>query len=119
MWTLLSLVYARRTVSDERTRAQGDAENLSKNTVCNAIHKVELLDVVVMFPGHLPTQSIKEIAGFPRVIGALDCTHIPISACQAENEVDYVNRKSFYSPNVQGCSVECRWVTGSTPASPF
>ena len=41
----------------------GDAENLSKNTVCNAIHKVELLDVVVMFPGHLPTQSIKEIAG--------------------------------------------------------
>ncbi|XP_067460814.1 putative nuclease HARBI1 [Thunnus thynnus] len=88
--------------------AMDDAENLSKNMVCNAIHKViqalkELLDVFVVFPGHLPTQSIKEnfykIAG--KVIGALDCTHIPISARPGENEGDYINRKSFHSLNVQ------------------
>ncbi|KAM6965924.1 putative nuclease HARBI1 [Tautogolabrus adspersus] len=91
--------------------AVGDAENMSKNTVCNAIHKVagaltQLLDSFVVFPGHLPTQSIKEgfyeIAGFPRVIGAIDYTHIPISAHLGENEGDYVNRKSFHSLNIQG-----------------
>ncbi|XP_061600090.1 putative nuclease HARBI1 [Cololabis saira] len=97
--------------------AVGDAENLSKNTVCNAIHKVaraltDMLDGFVVFPGHLPTQSVKEgfyaIAGFPRVIGAIDCTHIPISARLGENEADYVNRKSFHSLNVQmTCDHNC------------
>uniref|UniRef100_UPI003AB07963 putative nuclease HARBI1 n=1 Tax=Centroberyx gerrardi TaxID=166262 RepID=UPI003AB07963 len=106
--------------------AVGDAEDLSKNTVCSAIHKVahaltELLDAFIVFPGHLPTQSIKEgfydRAGFPRVIGAIDCTHIPISAHLGENEADYVNRKSFHSLNVQmtcdhHCmvtSIEAKW----------
>ncbi|XP_029908331.1 putative nuclease HARBI1 [Myripristis murdjan] len=88
----------------------GDAENLGKNTVCRAIHKVagaltELIDAFVVFPGHLPTQCIKEgfydIAGFPRVLGAIDCTHIPISAHLGENEADFVNRKSFHSLNIQ------------------
>ncbi|XP_050687164.1 putative nuclease HARBI1 [Eriocheir sinensis] len=40
------------------------------------------------------------IGGFPRVIGAIDCTHIPIKA-PIENEHIYVNRKSFHSLNVQ------------------
>ncbi|XP_071390028.1 putative nuclease HARBI1 [Centroberyx affinis] len=97
--------------------AVGDAEDLSKNTVCSAIHKVaraltELLDAFIVFPGHLPTQSIKEdfydIAGFSRVIGAIDCTHIPISARLGENEADYVNRKSFHSLNIQmTCDHQC------------
>lgn len=43
----------------------GDAENLSKNTVCHAIRKVvlaltELLNMFVVFPGHLPTLAIEE-----------------------------------------------------------
>lgn len=43
----------------------GNAENLSKNTVCRPIHKVahaltELLGGFVVFPGLLPTLSIKE-----------------------------------------------------------
>ena len=50
----------------------GDAENLSKNTVCSTIRKVvvaliKLLDAFVVFPGHLPTQSIKE--GFNEMAG--------------------------------------------------
>ncbi|KAM3621573.1 uncharacterized protein V6R79_012962, partial [Siganus canaliculatus] len=43
----------------------GDAENLSKATVCGVIQRVsaaltELLDGFVAFPGHLPIQEIKE-----------------------------------------------------------
>ncbi|XP_060788945.1 putative nuclease HARBI1 [Neoarius graeffei] len=88
----------------------GDAENLSKNTVCRMIRKVvlalnKLMNAFVVFPGHLTALQIKEgfyaIAGFPRVIGAIDCTHIRISAPLGEHEADYVNRKSFHSINVQ------------------
>ncbi|KAF3852446.1 hypothetical protein F7725_005801, partial [Dissostichus mawsoni] len=46
--------------------------------------------------------------GFPRVLGCIDCTHIPISACLGENEGDYVNRKSFHSLNIQAtCDHRC------------
>ncbi len=49
----------------------GDAENLSRNTVCSAICKVaialtELLNMLVQFPGHLPMLAIKE--GFYKII---------------------------------------------------
>ena len=55
-------------------QAVGNAENLSKNTCCAAIHKVagtltELLDTFVVFPGHLPLQSIKE--GFYAIAGKI------------------------------------------------
>ncbi|XP_045571074.1 putative nuclease HARBI1 [Salmo salar] len=40
------------------------------------------------------------IAGFPNVIGAIDCTHIAIKA-PSVNEINFVNRKGFYSVNVQ------------------
>ncbi|XP_033966949.1 putative nuclease HARBI1 [Pseudochaenichthys georgianus] len=90
--------------------AVGDAENLSKNAVCRAIHKVAhaltgLVESFVVFPGICPTQTIKErfysMAGFPRVLGCIDCTHVPISASLGENEGDYVNRKSIHSLNIQ------------------
>ncbi|KAF3844377.1 hypothetical protein F7725_007540, partial [Dissostichus mawsoni] len=46
--------------------------------------------------------------GFPRVLGCIDCTHIPIYACLGENEGDYVNRKSFHSLNIQAtCDHRC------------
>ncbi|XP_033991050.1 putative nuclease HARBI1 [Trematomus bernacchii] len=48
------------------------------------------------------------MAGFPRVLGCIDCTHIPISACQGDNEGHYVNRKSFHSLNMQAtCDHRC------------
>uniref|UniRef100_A0A3Q2VRZ6 Putative nuclease HARBI1 n=1 Tax=Haplochromis burtoni TaxID=8153 RepID=A0A3Q2VRZ6_HAPBU len=87
----------------------GDAEHVSKATVCRAVRNVtvalkRLLHSFVVFPGHRPTRFIKEgfhkIAGFPGVIGCIDGTHIPIIAPSA-NEGDYVNRKSFHSINVQ------------------
>ena len=41
------------------------------------------------------------IAGFPRVIGAIDGTHIAIKSPPANREAVYVNRKGFHSINVQ------------------
>ncbi|XP_049890939.1 putative nuclease HARBI1 [Epinephelus moara] len=87
----------------------GDAEHIGKATVCRAVRKVtialkRLLPIMVVFPGHKPLRNIKEefhrIAGLPNVLGCIDGTQIPITA-PAENEGDYVNRKSFHSINVQ------------------
>ncbi|XP_039899154.1 putative nuclease HARBI1, partial [Simochromis diagramma] len=87
----------------------GDAEHVSKATVCQVVRNVtvalkRLLYSSVVFPGHRPTRFIKEvfykIAGIPGVIGCTDGTHIPIIA-PSVNEGDYVNRKSFHSINVQ------------------
>ncbi|XP_028437867.1 putative nuclease HARBI1 [Perca flavescens] len=88
----------------------GDAENLCKSAVCRAIRKVYLalkqfLGGFVVFPSHLRPQAVKQIffaiAGFPNVIGAIDCTHVPIKAPPGPNEGDFVNRKGFHSVNVQ------------------
>ena len=45
-------------------------------------------------------QKFHSINGFPNVIGAIDCTHIPIKAPK-ENEAFYVNRKHYHSVNIQ------------------
>nr|XP_023652308.1 uncharacterized protein LOC111835835 [Paramormyrops kingsleyae] len=88
----------------------GDAEHLAKATVCREIKRVYLalrqyLNIHITFPGHLPTQRIKEnfyaIADFPNVLGAVDGIHIRIQAPAEPTEADYVNRKSFHSLNVQ------------------
>ncbi|KAM6979720.1 putative nuclease HARBI1 [Aplochiton taeniatus] len=69
--------------------AVGDAENISKSTVCRAIRKVYLalkryLNVFITFPGHAKVNTIKEgfcaVAGFPNVLGVVDSVHIPIKA---------------------------------------
>uniref|UniRef100_A0A8C4S7F7 Nuclease HARBI1 n=1 Tax=Erpetoichthys calabaricus TaxID=27687 RepID=A0A8C4S7F7_ERPCA len=79
--------------------ASGNAENLSKSAACQAIRKVCLalknfLRVFIVFPGHLCVQTIKEvfhaIAGFPNVIGALDCIQTQIKAPSGTNEGDYM-----------------------------
>ncbi|KAJ4936975.1 hypothetical protein JOQ06_001559 [Pogonophryne albipinna] len=71
-----------------------------------------LAESFVVFPGTCPTQTIKEgfhsMAGFPMVLGCIDCTHVPISASLGDNEGDYVNRKSIHSLNIQAtCDHRC------------
>ncbi|KAJ3653046.1 hypothetical protein Zmor_018964 [Zophobas morio] len=62
-----------------------------------------------------------DIARFPRVIGAIDCTHIKIESPGGENAEVFRNRKDYFSINVQAMcnanmeftNVVARW-PGST-----
>ena len=64
--------------------------------------------------------ELYEVAGFPGILGCLDCTHIPIIA-PADDEYSYVNRKGFHSINVQAIcnanmeftNVTARWPGGN------
>ncbi|XP_068181206.1 putative nuclease HARBI1 [Antennarius striatus] len=93
----------------------GDAQHLSKATVCRAVRRVTLalkglLLRFVRFPGHEPIRAMKEafhrIAGFPNVIGSMDGTHIPIKA-PSQDDGAYVKRKSVHSINII-CDAEYR-----------
>ncbi|KTG32269.1 hypothetical protein cypCar_00040480 [Cyprinus carpio] len=64
------------------------------------------------------TYSISS-SGFPSVIGAIDCTHIPIKAPPGPNEGDFVNRKGFHSVNVQVLTMGSCLVTGAMPARQY
>uniref|UniRef100_A0A3B4ZVD9 DDE Tnp4 domain-containing protein n=1 Tax=Stegastes partitus TaxID=144197 RepID=A0A3B4ZVD9_9TELE len=84
----------------------GDAEHLSKNTVCCAIlgvvpALVELLNKFVAMPGHLLTLAIKE--GFYKIASSLLLFHYINHNHWAvgEHDGDFVNRKSNHSINVQ------------------
>lgn len=41
------------------------------------------------------------VAGFPNVIGVIDCTHIPIFSIGKDYAEKFRNRKGFYSSNTQ------------------
>jgi len=45
-------------------------------------------------------QQFYSMAGFPNVIGCIDCTHVKVIA-PSRNEYEYVNRKGYHSINVQ------------------
>ncbi|XP_067261212.1 putative nuclease HARBI1 isoform X1 [Chanodichthys erythropterus] len=95
----------------------GDAEQLNKATICRTIRSVclaikALADVFISFPGHRRLCDMKEefyrIAGFPNVIGAVDCTHIRIKAPSGAHEANFVTRKSFHNIIVQMvCNADC------------
>uniref|UniRef100_A0A3Q2NTI7 DDE Tnp4 domain-containing protein n=1 Tax=Fundulus heteroclitus TaxID=8078 RepID=A0A3Q2NTI7_FUNHE len=89
------------------------SENLVKSAVCGSIHKMYLalkqfLGVFVVFPSPdailtMPKSMTYSMcpSGFPKVIGAIHCTHIPFMAPPGPNEGDFVNRKRVHSVNVQ------------------
>lgn len=46
-------------------------------------------------------RGFRRISNFPTVIGAIDCTHIRIRRVGGDMSEAYVNRKGYYSINVQ------------------
>lgn len=87
---------------------------MSQTTVGRIIKSISkrialLLPHFIRFPGNNELSEVKskfyEIARFPTVIGTIDCTHVRIK-CPAKNvgpemAGHFLNRKGFYSLNVQ------------------
>ena len=88
----------------------GDTFGADKSTVSRVVRDVSLAlcrrqRQFIKWPSNEEIDSIKAgffaKAGFPSVIGCIDCTHIRIQAPYI-NENNYVNRKRYHSINVQG-----------------
>lgn len=89
-------------------RSAADFCGVSPPTASRVVKKVtaaiaQLRPVIIKFPDDLSTlqDGFYAIARFPRVIGALDCTHITIKSPGGDSAENYRNRKSNFSINVQ------------------
>lgn len=89
----------------------GDFGGVHKSTACRIIHRVtraiaRLHRRYIILP-ETPEQlqrtqeKFYRIARFPRVVGALDCTHVAIRSPGGDHAEDFRNRKSYFSYNVQ------------------
>lgn len=91
--------------------AVGDFSGVSIASVCRIISRVSdaLARKAPLFIKMPQTEAemrevseaFYHIAAFPRVIGALDCTHIKIQSPGGEHAELYRNRKTWFSLNVQ------------------
>ncbi|KAK9711729.1 DDE superfamily endonuclease [Popillia japonica] len=89
----------------------GDCMNIHKSTVCRCIHRVShhialMAQEYIKMPATAnDIASVKtefyKLSQFPGVIGAIDCTHIPIKSPGGDNAELYRNRKGWFSINVQ------------------
>lgn len=107
----------------------GDTFNIHKSTICRVIKKVStcICQMKERFISMPTEQEINQvvldfysIAGFPRTIGAVDCTHIRISSPGGPNAELYRNRKSYFSLNVQvicDATLKIRHVIARWPGS--
>ncbi|TGZ51682.1 putative nuclease HARBI1 [Temnothorax longispinosus] len=91
-----------------RKTLYGDLHGVSQPTVSRIVAKVSKaiaahLPHFVHFPDIMEALQMEfyNIAGFPQVIGCIDCTHIRIKCPNQERAMLYINRKGFYSINVQ------------------
>lgn len=95
-----------------------DIANVSKATVCRITEKVSTAVALLRRQYiYMPTSqqrptvasTFHDIAGFPRVIGAVDCTHVKINSPGGARAELYRNRKGFFSVNVQAiCDANLR-----------
>jgi hypothetical protein len=83
-----------------------DARGPSTNTICAVIHRVSkavntLKDEVIKWPDNCSrlAQDFMKIAGFPKVAGCVDGTHVNISV-PSKDEYSYLNRHQLHSINV-------------------
>ena len=91
---------------------EGDLHNISTASVCRIVLRVtraisRLTNEVITFPVNVQDmmrvkQEFHAVAGFPGVVGAIDCTHVRLyGAPLGDDEHLYVNRKDYHSINVQ------------------
>ncbi|KAI4455430.1 hypothetical protein MML48_9g00003661 [Holotrichia oblita] len=88
-----------------------DFMNMHVSTACRIIHRVseaiaELYPQYIGIPQNrqqvqVVQQNFFNIAGFPKVIGTVDCTHIKIQSPGGEDGELFRNRKGYFSINTQ------------------
>ncbi|XP_018402026.1 PREDICTED: putative nuclease HARBI1 [Cyphomyrmex costatus] len=88
--------------------AVADFAGIHTSTACRIIKKVTIALAseyrrYVRFPEDTTyvRQGFYNISKFPRVIGAIDCTHVKIQSPGGEEAEVFRNRKGFFSINVQ------------------
>lgn len=83
---------------------------MSQPTICRLVTNISLLLArqlpnYVKFPALAEIRRVKRlfcsVAGFPGVVGCIDCTHIPIQNPNREGGEHFRNRKGHFSINVQ------------------
>lgn len=89
----------------------GDLHGVSQPVISKTCKKIagilaRMSPRFIKMPATLDEQEeairrFRRIANFPRVIGAIDCTHIRIKKIRADGGQLYINRKGFPSINVQ------------------
>ena len=89
----------------------GDLAGVSQSTVSRIIQRVSLLiasliQQYIRFPTTLAERAttishFHAIANFPKVLGAIDCTHVAIQSPGGDHAELYRNRKGYFSINVQ------------------
>lgn len=88
----------------------GDHINIHKSTVSRIVRRVikciaSLKPRYIKMPDNDTLTSTKQrffaIRGLPRVLGAIDCTHIKIQSPGGHNAELFRNRKGYFSINVQ------------------
>lgn len=92
-------------------RVVGDHININQSTACRIIKRVSL-EIARQRENYIYMPRTQEeiadvcrefyrIRGFPKVVGAIDCTHIKIQSPGGNNAEMFRNRKGFFSINVQ------------------
>ena len=101
-------------LADEgRMRKTANAFGLSRSTVSNVARKVchaiceHMGPLLIRLPKteqevKEKTKKFFEVWQFPQCLGAVDGTHIDIEQ-PSDNASDYINRKGWFSLNVQAC----------------
>ena len=89
----------------------GDTFSIHKSTVCRTVHRVTraiagLRDRYIKFPSNDQERrdimnEFHKLSRMPGVLGAIDCTHIPIQSPGGDNAEIYRNRKGYFSINCQ------------------
>lgn len=99
--------WARGEVQDD----SGDLLGISQPTVSRVCARVaralaRCASHIIKMPTNIAEQEkvirdFKSIRNFPGVIGAIDCTHIRIKKTGGSLAQYYINRKGYYSLNIQ------------------
>ncbi|XP_053372922.1 putative nuclease HARBI1 [Mercenaria mercenaria] len=105
------LVTLRYFATGSYLRLVGDSFGMHITTVSNIVKKVSrnIASQRAMYI-HYPDerqrlntqQQFFRLCRIPGIIGAIDCTHIPIISPGGQNAEIFRNRKGFFSVNVQG-----------------